>query len=80
MGFFPVMRSVKFLRMSGRSEELCSLYEAYYRLRACSEFPQGEVDYSQVVELDLAPSALHRWPKRPQDRVILPEQRIFNAL
>jgi len=78
MGFFPVDEEcVKFLRMSGRSEELCSLYEAYYRAQGMFGIPRkGEVDYSQVVELDLSTvEPCIAGPKRPQDRVLLPEQK-----
>lgn len=83
MGFFPVDEEcVKFLRLSGRSEELCSLYEAYYRAQGMFGIPRkGEVDYSQVVELDLSTvEPCIAGPKRPQDRVRLSEQKEkFNA-
>jgi len=75
MGFFPIDgECVNYLRATGRSEEHCKTYENYYRAQGLWGIPQkGQVDYSQVVELDLAkvvPSVAG--PKRPQDRIELP--------
>ena len=85
MGFFPIDEAcVEYLRATGRSEEHCRLYEAYYRAQGLWGIPQpGQVDYSQVVELDLStvtPSVAG--PKRPQDRIELPNLRreFFRAL
>ena len=76
MGFFPVDEAcVEYLRQTGRSEELCRRYENYYRAQGLFGIPQaGEVDYSQVIELDLGsivPSVAG--PKRPQDRITVPD-------
>ena len=78
MGFFPIDEAcVEYLRATGRSEEHCRLYEAYYRAQGLWGIPQpGQVDYSEVVELDLStvtPSVAG--PKRPQDRIELPNLR-----
>src|SRR5512134_430043 len=75
MGFFPIDEEcVNYLRATGRSEEHCRTYENYYRAQGLWGIPQkGQVDYSQVLELDLAkvtPSVAG--PKRPQDRIELP--------
>jgi aconitate hydratase len=75
MGFFPIdAECVNYLRATGRSEELCRLYENYYRAQGLFGIPtKGEIAYSQDMELDLAsvvPSVAG--PKRPQDRVELP--------
>ncbi|GIX50722.1 MAG: aconitate hydratase [Limisphaera sp.] len=85
MGFFPIdEKCVEYLRATGRSEEHCRLYEAYYRAQGLWGMPQlGQVDYSEVVELDLGtvtPSVAG--PKRPQDRIELPdlERAFFQAL
>ncbi|NGO40340.1 aconitate hydratase AcnA [Limisphaera ngatamarikiensis] len=85
MGFFPIdEKCVEYLRATGRSEEHCRLYEAYYRAQGLWGMPQpGQVEYSQVVELDLGtvtPSVAG--PKRPQDRIELPdlEREFFRAL
>ncbi|NUN92202.1 MAG: aconitate hydratase AcnA [Verrucomicrobiae bacterium] len=84
MGFFPVdAECVRYLRGTGRSEAHCALYEAYYRAQGLFGIPRkGEVDYSTDVELDLgtiAPSVAG--PKRPQDRIELPQlKRAFAEL
>lgn len=74
MGFFPIdEKCVEFLKLTGRSDELCKLYENYYRSQGMFGMPDaGDIDYSQVIELDLSkikPSV--SGPKRPQDRVNL---------
>jgi aconitate hydratase len=78
MGFFPIDEEcVNYLRATGRSEEHCQTYENYYKAQGLWGIPQqGQIDYSQVVELDLAtvkPSVAG--PKRPQDRIELPNLR-----
>jgi len=75
MGFFPIdAECVNYLRATGRSEEHCRAYEAYYRAQGLFGMPrQGEITYSQELELDLGsivPSVAG--PKRPQDRIELP--------
>ena len=72
MGFFPIDdESVAYLRGTGRSEELCATFKAYYTAQGLYGIPQqGEIDYSSELALDLAavePSVAG--PKRPQDRI-----------
>jgi aconitate hydratase len=76
MGFFPVDAECShYLRATGRTEEQVKLYENYYKAQGLWGIPkQGEIEYSQVVELDLSivvPSVAG--PKRPQDRIELPK-------
>ncbi len=84
MGYFPVdAKTVDYFRTTGREPELVSAIEAYYKAQGMFGMPKsGEIDYSQVIELDLAsvvPSL--SGPKRPQDRVNLPDLgRGFDAL
>ena len=73
-GIFPVdAETLRYLRLTGRSEEQVALVEDYYkaqRLFHAADTPEAE--YSQTLELDLAtvePSVAG--PKRPQDRVLL---------
>ncbi|HEY6167060.1 MAG TPA: aconitate hydratase [Verrucomicrobiae bacterium] len=76
MGFFPIDgECVNYLRATGRSEEHCKLYENYYKAQGLWGIPQkGQVDYSQVVELDIATVVSSvAGPKRPQDRIELPK-------
>ncbi|WP_300452645.1 aconitate hydratase AcnA [Accumulibacter sp.] len=75
MGFFPVdEKTVGYMRSTGRSEESCVLFEAYFRAQGLFGMPRlGQIDYSRIVRLDLSsivPSLAG--PKRPQDRVALP--------
>jgi aconitate hydratase len=84
MGYFPVdAESVNYLRATGRTEEQCVAFENYFRAQKMFGMPQkGEIDYSIDLELDLAavqPSVAG--PKRPQDRVNLPELgAVFRSL
>src|SRR5579871_1001643 len=78
MGFFPIDEEcANYLRATGRSEEHCRAYEAYYRAQGLFGMPKkGEVSYSQELGLDLGnvvPSVAG--PKRPQDRIELPNLR-----
>ena len=74
MGFFPIDdECVNYLRATGRTEEQVALYKNYYQAQGLWGMPQkGQIEYSQVVELDLStvvPSVAG--PKRPQDRIEL---------
>ena len=73
-GIFPIDKeSLRYLRLTGRSEEQIALVEAYAREQGLfhdSKTPEAE--YSELLSLDLAsvePSLAG--PKRPQDRVVL---------
>ncbi len=73
-GIFPVdAETLRYLKLTGRSEEQIALVEAYYKeqgLFHTAESPEAE--YTQTLELDLGtvePSVAG--PKRPQDRVLL---------
>src|SRR5437588_2634134 len=84
MGYFPVdAESLNYLRATGRTEEQCSAFENYFRAQKMFGMPRkGDVDYSVDLELNLAdvqPSVAG--PKRPQDRVNLPELgSVFRSL
>ncbi|MGP0017837.1 MAG: aconitate hydratase [Candidatus Sulfotelmatobacter sp.] len=73
-GIFPIDKeTLRYLRLTGRSDELIALVEAYSREQGL--FPDektAEAEYSELLTLDLAtvePSLAG--PKRPQDRVVL---------
>jgi len=75
-GIFPVdEETLNYLRLSGRSEEQIALVEAYCKAQGMFHGKnQPEATYSKVLDLDLAsvvPSVAG--PKRPQDRVALPQ-------
>ncbi|HEX5739281.1 MAG TPA: aconitase family protein, partial [Hydrogenophaga sp.] len=81
MGFFPVDdKTLDYFRGTGRSKAEIEAFEAYFRAQGLFGVPgavgasqkAGEIDYSQVVRLDLGtvtPSLAG--PKRPQDRIEL---------
>ena len=76
-GFFPVDdETLRYLRLTGRSEEKVALVEAYCKETGLWHTPGEQSTYSQVVELDLStvePSIAG--PRRPQDRIPLHEGR-----
>ncbi|HUL59350.1 MAG TPA: aconitate hydratase [Anaeromyxobacteraceae bacterium] len=84
VGFFPFdERSVAYLRQTGRPEGLVRAAEAYHRAQGLFGIPRaGQVDYSEVIELDLGSvRASVAGPKRPQDRIELPAlRRTFREL
>ncbi len=75
MGFFGIdEETVKYLRGTGRSEELCKTVENYYKAQGLWGIPatKGAIEFSQEVELELdsvKPGVAG--PKRPQDRIDL---------
>ncbi|KQM69103.1 aconitate hydratase [Xylophilus sp. Leaf220] len=74
MGFFPVdEKTIEYFRGTGRTQPEIDAFEAYFRAQEMFGVPlAGEIDYSQVVRLDLSsvtPSLAG--PKRPQDRIEL---------
>jgi aconitate hydratase len=74
MGFFPVdEKTVEYYRGTGRPQEQLDTLEAYFKAQGMFGVPlAGEIDYSQIVRLDLGtvtPSLAG--PKRPQDRIEL---------
>jgi aconitate hydratase len=74
MGFFPIdAECVNYLRATGRSDEHAGVRELLPAQGLWGIPQKGQIDYSQVVELDLgtvSPSVAG--PKRPQDRIELP--------
>ncbi|MFA5371186.1 MAG: aconitate hydratase AcnA [Sideroxydans sp.] len=84
MGFFPVDDvTIQFMRNTGRTEDEIDALASYFKAQGLYGIPQdGQIDYSNVVELDLdsiVPSLAG--PKRPQDRIALPAMRdTFNTL
>src|SRR5207253_10965597 len=73
-GIFPVdAETLKYLRLTGRSDTHIALVEAYFREQGLFHTPDApEAEYSSNLELDLAtvePSVAG--PTRPQDRVTL---------
>ncbi|UUX94655.1 aconitate hydratase AcnA [Aquabacterium sp. J223] len=74
MGFFPVdEKTIAYFRGTGRTDAEIEAFEAYFKAQGLFGVPKsGDIDYSQVVTLDLStvvPSVAG--PKRPQDRIPL---------
>jgi len=72
MGFFPVDEAtIDYFHGTGRSKAEIEAFEGYFRAQKLFGIPKlGEIDYTQIVALDLgtvAPSLAG--PKRPQDRI-----------
>ncbi len=73
-GIFPVdAETLKYLRLTGRSDDQIALVEAYFREQGLFHTASApEAEYSSTLSLDLAtvePSVAG--PRRPQDRVLL---------
>jgi aconitate hydratase len=70
---FPIdEQTLRYLHLTGRSEEQIALVEAYAKEQGLFHDPSREYDYSEVLSLDLStiePSLAG--PSRPQDRVLL---------
>ncbi|MGW1491569.1 aconitate hydratase AcnA [Streptomyces sp. NPDC002402] len=70
---FPIDdETIKYLKLTGRSEQQLALVEAYAKEQGLWLDPAAEPDFSEKLELDLStvvPSIAG--PKRPQDRIIL---------
>ncbi|MEU8609180.1 aconitate hydratase AcnA [Actinoplanes sp. NPDC048791] len=73
VAIFPIDdETIKYLKLTGRSEQQVALVEAYAKRQGLWHDPAGEPNYSERLELDLStivPSLAG--PKRPQDRVPL---------
>ncbi|MER3430603.1 MAG: aconitate hydratase [Blastocatellia bacterium] len=74
MGYFGIdEKTLEYFRATGRTDEQIETIRNYFTAQGFFGIPrQGEVDYSQVIELDLATiSPSVAGPKRPQDRIEL---------
>ena len=72
IGFFPVDdKTIEYFEGTGRTKEEVNALRAYFKAQGLYGIPKmGEVDYTCVVELDLAKvSPSLSGPKRPQDRI-----------
>ncbi|KPW33244.1 Aconitate hydratase [Pseudomonas coronafaciens pv. atropurpurea] len=73
-GFFPVDEvTLDYLRLSGRPDETVKLVEAYCKAQGLWRQPGKEPVFTDSLELDMGTvEASLAGPKRPQDRVALP--------
>lgn len=74
---FPIDdETIKYLKLTGRSDQQVALVEAYAKEQGLWLDPAAEPDFSEKLELDLStvvPSIAG--PKRPQDRIVLAEAK-----
>ena len=77
VGFFPIDdQTLAYLRLTGRDEDTIDLVERYCKEQGLWRQRRFEPRYSQVLELDLSTvRPCLAGPKRPQDRVLLPDTR-----
>ena len=74
MGFFPVdEKTIEYFRGTGRTDAEIDAFESYFKAQGLFGVAKaGDIDYSQVVKLDLGDvTASLAGPKRPQDRIEL---------
>jgi len=74
MGFFGVdEETCNYLKATGRPEERVNAFRNYFKAQGLFGIPRkGEIEYSQVLELDLSTITPNvAGPKRPQDRIEL---------
>ena len=74
MGYFPVdEETCRYMTSTGRTDEQVNAFCKYFQAQGLFGMPgNGEIEYSELVELDLgdvSPSVAG--PKRPQDRIAL---------
>ncbi|WP_332859323.1 aconitate hydratase AcnA [Janthinobacterium svalbardensis] len=72
MGFFPVDdATIDYFKGTGRSKAEIAAFESYFKAQNLYGIPKaGDIDYTRVVELNLASVAPSlAGPKRPQDRI-----------
>ena len=77
-GIFPVdQEALNYLRLSGRSDDLIALVEAYAKAQGLWHEPgQAKATYSSTLGLDMGEVETSlAGPKRPQDRVLLSDMK-----
>ncbi|SES81723.1 aconitase [Nitrosomonas marina] len=78
MGFFPVDdATIEYFKGTGRSDDDIAAFQQYFKAQEMYGVPrQGEIDYSEVLTLDLSTvSPSLAGPKRPQDRIDMAEMK-----
>ena len=78
MGYFPVdEETCKYLLATGREPEHVETFRNYYQAQGLFGIPRsGDCDYTEILELELgAVRSSVSGPKRPQDRIDLPDLR-----
>ncbi|MBJ8452797.1 aconitate hydratase AcnA [Acinetobacter bereziniae] len=82
-GFFPIDEiTLGYLRLTGRQDDRIALVEAYCKEQGLWRNPGDEPVFTDTLALDMSTvEASVAGPKRPQDRVVLPDiPKTFSAL
>ncbi|WNO54308.1 aconitate hydratase AcnA [Stakelama saccharophila] len=75
-GFFPIdEKTMEYMALTGRDEETIALTEAYCKAQGMWHDPEGQDPvFTDMLELDMTTvHASLAGPKRPQDRIALPQ-------
>lgn len=74
-GFFPVDdETLRYMRLSGRPDEVVARVEAYCKAQGLWREPGDEPEFTDTLHLDMGEvEASLAGPRRPQDRVALPD-------
>ncbi len=77
MGFFPIdQKTLDYLELTGRSEEVIALVESYAKLQGLWRNDRHDIAYTSTLSLDLGEvQPALAGPTRPQDRVLLGEMQ-----
>ncbi|MEG2645194.1 MAG: aconitase family protein, partial [Enterococcus sp.] len=74
-GFCPIdEETLQYLRLTGRTDELVTIVETYAKTNHLFYDGSEQPNYTRIIKVDLTTiTSSVSGPKRPQDRVILPE-------
>ena len=74
-GFFPIdNETIKYLRFSGRDENIVSIVESYAKEQGL--WASSEIEFTDTISLDMSSIVpTISGPKRPQDKVLLSEAK-----
>ena len=77
MGFFPIDdQTIRYMRRTGRSDALCETVEHYCRLQGLWRNEEDEIEYTDVLSLDMGiVQPCLAGPKRPQDKILLSDMK-----
>jgi len=76
MGFFPVDdQTLEYMRITGRPDDKIEMVKDYLEAQGLYGIPKlGEIDYTEVLDLELDTIVpCTAGPKRPQDRIDIPD-------
>ncbi len=80
-GFFPVdNETIRYLKLTGRSEERIALVEAYAKAQGMWAYEDANPSYNDTVELNISTVVpTMAGPKRPQDKILVKDLKQESA-